>query len=63
MYQPTAGVICYNGYNIFTNMEAFRRDLGLCPQEDMLIREISVWQHLMIFGMVSSFAYNGKQIN
>lgn len=52
IFSPTSGSIFYRGYNIFTNLKGFRYELGLCPQEDMLIPDISPWEHLIFFGMV-----------
>ncbi|KAF6216176.1 hypothetical protein GE061_000516 [Apolygus lucorum] len=54
MYSPTSGSVRTGDYDIFQgdNLDRFRRDLGFCPQHDLLIDELSVEQHLIFFGMV-----------
>lgn len=55
---PTEGVIYrYTSpeefYNIYEDMEKFRGDLGLCPQENMHFNYLTVIEHLIFFGVVS----------
>uniref|UniRef100_A0A0A9W0E8 ATP-binding cassette sub-family A member 3 n=1 Tax=Lygus hesperus TaxID=30085 RepID=A0A0A9W0E8_LYGHE len=59
MYSPTSGSVRTGEYDIFhgDNLERFRRDLGFCPQHDLLIDELSVEQHLIFFGMVKGLSH------
>ncbi|XP_039277621.1 phospholipid-transporting ATPase ABCA1 isoform X2 [Nilaparvata lugens] len=56
MYSPSSGKIIAsdNGstYNIFDNMDKFRKSLGLCPQHNLVIPYLTVLEHLTFFGML-----------
>jgi len=46
---PTYGDITVNGISVRENLEAVRRQLGVCPQHDILWGELTPWQHLRLF--------------
>jgi ATP-binding cassette subfamily A (ABC1) protein 3 len=52
MYAPSGGEGYLNGHNIRTDMSKARQSLGLCPQHNMLIPDLTVMEHLIFFGMV-----------
>ncbi|CAG5090419.1 Oidioi.mRNA.OKI2018_I69.PAR.g12593.t1.cds [Oikopleura dioica] len=43
------------GFNITTNPWAARSSLGLCPQHDILIAELTVNEHLIFFAEIKGF--------
>lgn len=46
---PTYGDITVNGVSVRENLEGVRRQLGVCPQHDILWGELTPWQHLKLF--------------
>ena len=53
---PTAGVASVFGRDIFADQEAVRRDLGVCPQHDVLWPELTVNEHLALFAALKGVA-------
>ena len=58
MYAPTAGQGFINGFNIRTDMAKARNSLGLCPQHNMLIPDLTVMEHLTFFGMLKGLSWS-----
>lgn len=56
MLSPSSGSAVYRGYNIFTDLKAFRKDLGLCPQHNLLHLDLSVFDQLIFFGMIKGLS-------
>ncbi len=54
MTSPSGGTATINGYDIVTGMSAIRKRLGLCPQQNVLIGDFTVKEHLEFFCKVSS---------
>ena len=54
LFSPTSGDAKINGYNIRSDMTKARDSLGLCPQHNMLFPSLTVFEHLIFFGMVLS---------
>ena len=52
LFSPSSGTARINGYNIKTDLTAARDSLGLCPQHNMLFPSLTVYEHLIFFGMV-----------
>ncbi|GAQ79509.1 ABC transporter A family [Klebsormidium nitens] len=46
---PSAGDADVRGKSIHTHMDAIRRQLGVCPQHDILFPELTVEEHLQLF--------------
>ncbi|KAL5235297.1 hypothetical protein ACI65C_002707 [Semiaphis heraclei] len=52
LYSPTYGTINVNGNNLFSNIDDFRQNLGLCPQHNLLFSYLTTLDHLIFFGML-----------
>lgn len=53
MTDATSGSITYKDeLDVLNEMDEFRRNLGLCPQENRLLSYLSVIDHLVFFGRV-----------
>ena len=50
LYTPTGGTAVINGYDIRSNMDQIRQNLGICPQHDVLFDRLTVLEHLKLFG-------------
>nr|KAG5699336.1 hypothetical protein BaRGS_004273 [Batillaria attramentaria] len=46
---PTSGTAYVNGYDIRTDINSVRNNLGLCPQHDILFETLTVDEHLTFF--------------
>ncbi|KAJ8499332.1 hypothetical protein OPV22_009884 [Ensete ventricosum] len=49
---PTSGDALVFGKNITTDMDEIRKMLGVCPQNDILFPELTVKEHMEIFGIL-----------
>lgn len=49
MFPPSDGTITLDGHNVATHTEAARESLGLCPQFDILFRQLTVTEHLKFY--------------
>jgi len=49
---PTSGTAYVNGFDISDDMDSIRKQLGICPQENLIFEKLSVQEHLRIFGVV-----------
>ncbi|KAH9296106.1 hypothetical protein KI387_039694, partial [Taxus chinensis] len=49
---PSSGDALVFGKNILTDMEKIRKQLGVCPQHDILFPELTVKEHLEIYGIL-----------
>ena len=49
MLQPDEGDCYVGNINVAENVEKARQDLGLCPQHNILIRELTVREHFRFF--------------
>ena len=52
LYQATSGEAMYDGNNVLApeNVDAFREKVGICPQHDILFNDLSIKEHLGMFG-------------
>jgi ATP-binding cassette subfamily A (ABC1) protein 3 len=57
LYTPTSGDAVINGYSILTDMDEIRKNLGLCPQHNVLFERLTVKEHLILFGMLKGGKY------
>lgn len=55
---PTSGDALVLGKNILTNMDDIRKELGVCPQHDILFPELSVKEHLQLFAALKGLPEN-----
>nr|XP_038957116.1 ATP-binding cassette sub-family A member 3-like isoform X9 [Rattus norvegicus] len=51
-FAATRGEAYINGYNISDNMAEIRKDLGFCPQHDLLFDDLTLSEHLFFYCMV-----------
>ncbi|KFK37012.1 hypothetical protein AALP_AA4G200700 [Arabis alpina] len=49
---PTSGDALILGNSIVTNMDEIRKELGVCPQHDILFPELTVREHLEMFAVL-----------
>ncbi|CAN8286970.1 unnamed protein product [Cochlearia groenlandica] len=49
---PTSGDALIRGNSILTNMDEIRKELGVCPQHDILFPELTVKEHLEMFAII-----------
>lgn len=49
LYPPTSGTATIAGFDISTHMHEARKLLGVCPQHDVLLPELTVAEHLKFF--------------
>lgn len=54
LYAPTSGTIIINGKNLQTDLATVRRELGVCPQQDVLFDDLTVREHLLLFASVKA---------
>lgn len=47
---PTAGDATLHGYSIQRDFQELRRVIGICPQHDVLFPDLTVEEHLLLFG-------------
>ncbi|XP_014231053.1 ATP-binding cassette sub-family A member 3-like isoform X1 [Trichogramma pretiosum] len=52
MISPTHGTVLINGKNVREESNVIMNDLGLCPQEDMLFPNLSVYEQIEFFAML-----------
>jgi hypothetical protein len=49
---PTSGTIIIHGKNLQTDLSGVRVKLGMCPQQDVLLENLTVWEHLLLFASI-----------
>ncbi|XP_037671050.1 ATP-binding cassette sub-family A member 3-like [Choloepus didactylus] len=49
---PTSGEVYINGYDISKDMVHIRKNLGLCPQNDLLFHNLTVAEHLYFYCVI-----------
>ncbi|XP_049997183.1 ATP-binding cassette sub-family A member 13 isoform X2 [Alexandromys fortis] len=54
LYPPTSGTIIINGKNLQTDLSKVREELGVCPQQDVLLDNLTVREHLMLFAAIKA---------
>ncbi|KAL1813550.1 hypothetical protein ACET3Z_023615 [Daucus carota] len=52
LLSPTSGDAVVLGKNILTDMDEIRKNLGVCPQYDILFPELTVKEHLELFANI-----------
>lgn len=52
MIPPTSGDARVRGLSLSSDMSAIRQSMGVCPQHDTLFPELTVSQHLHLFGLL-----------
>ena len=49
LFPPTSGTVYINGYDVRSEIEAIRKDLGFCPQHNVLFESLTVEEHICFF--------------
>ncbi len=52
LYTPTLGTALVDGHDITTDMDLIRRNLGICPQHNVLFDRLTVAEHLIFFSLL-----------
>mmetsp|Transcript_331 Transcript_331/g.689 ORF Transcript_331/g.689 Transcript_331/m.689 type:complete len:1928 (+) Transcript_331:176-5959(+) len=50
LIDPTSGSASVNGHDVAKEMGTIRKNLGVCPQHDILYPDLTVREHLRLFG-------------
>ncbi|XP_068941040.1 phospholipid-transporting ATPase ABCA3-like [Petaurus breviceps papuanus] len=56
LFPPTSGQAYINGFEITRDMVQIRKNLGLCPQHDLLFDYLTVEEHLYFFAKLKGFS-------
>ncbi|CAD7687011.1 unnamed protein product [Nyctereutes procyonoides] len=51
---PTSGAVLVHGRSLHTDLAAIRRELGVCPQRDVLLDNLTVLEHLRLFAAIKA---------
>lgn len=54
LHAPTSGTVLVDGRNLQTDLAAVRKELGVCPQRDVLLDRLTVLEHLLLFAAIRS---------
>ncbi|XP_045421289.1 ATP-binding cassette sub-family A member 13-like isoform X2 [Lemur catta] len=63
LYPPTSGTITINGKNLQTDLSKVRRELGVCPQQDILLDNLTVREHLLLFASIKAPQWTRKELH
>lgn len=61
MIPATSGTAYVNGYDINNEIDRVRDSIGLCPQYNIIFKELTVSEHLYFFGKLKGLS--GKEID
>nr|CCA21236.1 ATPbinding Cassette (ABC) Superfamily putative [Albugo laibachii Nc14] len=50
LLQPSSGDVTFNGQYLSEDLEDLRKSMGVCPQHDVLFSDLTVDEHLRLFG-------------
>ncbi|XP_054582575.1 ATP-binding cassette sub-family A member 13 [Eptesicus fuscus] len=54
LHAPTSGTVFVDGRNLQTDLAVVRKELGVCPQRDVLLDRLTVLEHLLLFASIRS---------
>lgn len=63
LYSPTSGNIIINGKNLQTDLSRVRMELGVCLQQDILLDNLTVREHLLLFASIKSPQLTKKELH
>uniref|UniRef100_A0A8C5XUF3 ATP binding cassette subfamily A member 13 n=1 Tax=Microcebus murinus TaxID=30608 RepID=A0A8C5XUF3_MICMU len=63
LYPPTSGTITINGKNLQTDLSRVRRELGVCPQRDVLLDSLTVREHLLLFASIKAPQWTTRELH
>uniref|UniRef100_A0A0C9RSV5 ABCA3_2 protein n=1 Tax=Fopius arisanus TaxID=64838 RepID=A0A0C9RSV5_9HYME len=58
----TDGIVLIDGKNIQQDPISIKNNIGLCPQENMVFPELTVYQHLFFFGTLKARNKNNTEL-
>ncbi|XP_021109905.1 ATP-binding cassette sub-family A member 13 [Heterocephalus glaber] len=61
LYPPTSGTILINGRNLQTDLSSIRAELGVCPQQDVLLDNLTIQEHLQLFAAIKAPQWTKKE--
>jgi ABC-type multidrug transport system ATPase subunit len=61
LYEPSAGQILVDNYNVVTETKKARSKVGYCPQHNLLFDDLTVHEHLVFFSKLKD-NYNEDEI-
>ncbi|XP_048195511.1 ATP-binding cassette sub-family A member 13 isoform X4 [Perognathus longimembris pacificus] len=61
LYPPTSGTIMVDGKNLQTDLPRIRMELGVCPQRDVLLDNLTVREHLLLFASIKAPWWTTKE--
>lgn len=56
LFPPTSGSATIYGHDIRTEMDEIRKNLGMCPQHNVLFDRLTVEEHLWFYSQLKSMA-------
>ncbi|XP_042333674.1 ATP-binding cassette sub-family A member 2 isoform X3 [Sceloporus undulatus] len=56
LFPPTSGSATIYGYDIRTEMDEIRKNLGMCPQHNVLFDKLTVEEHLWFYSQLKGMA-------
>ncbi|KAJ0400796.1 hypothetical protein ATCC90586_008083 [Pythium insidiosum] len=56
MSAPSSGTASFQGLTITDDMDEIRESLGICFQHDVLFADLTVEEHLLLFGQIKGYA-------
>ncbi|GLD97436.1 hypothetical protein PINS_up006120 [Pythium insidiosum] len=56
MIAPSSGTASFRGLTITDDMDEIRESLGICFQHDVLFGDLTVEEHLLLFGQIKGYA-------
>uniref|UniRef100_H0WK14 ATP binding cassette subfamily A member 13 n=1 Tax=Otolemur garnettii TaxID=30611 RepID=H0WK14_OTOGA len=62
LYPPTSGTITINGMSLQTDLLRIRRELGVCPQQDILLDSLTIREHLLLFASIKAPQWTKKEL-
>lgn len=61
IHKSSSGSVYVDSFNVMTQTNRARRSIGLCPQENIIFNELTVYQHLKLYAGLKDFSFS--QIN
>ena len=55
LFPPTSGSVMINGRSVQEDIDRIRRDLGVCPQVNVLFDRMTINEHLWYFAKLKVF--------
>ncbi|CAL8327347.1 unnamed protein product [Lota lota] len=56
LFPPTSGTVLIHGLDIHTGMDAIRKQLGMCPQHNVLFNELTVEEHIYFYARLKGLS-------